>query len=445
MLKIWLTWLQPSLGVLGTALVLSNPWCAYAASKPAAVRNPTTTKTPTQVSQWSAMKLNGTRIDSELSSGIALTPDMAVRRLAMNSTTASGLPSSINSKLKTPQIGSNPVASFVSPSVTSPKVAKASKQAKPQYAKNSVAAALAQAINPQAPIPVPGLYIGNSNTRVASKIVPTGKTVPQPIAATAEIGAPTPLSAMMAAKTAIDPYPVVRPELMQKLDRNPVAVKTKTAPVVDLSPIANIPTTKPQAVVPKTILPQAKANPAAAPYKSLDPIANIPSGLQQLLGNNLNSQPVVASAPTAKTKVNKANSLVALRQLVSPSTPALPSVNAASLQLATAQAYTANVPKFSIPGETMLTAKQFNPVRDVVATKRIQKKFSTIVASSQRDYTTTLAPNAKQPWMVVDRRNSLGGLILGSQPLTAAPQMATLLPVNTNNVGLPARSLVNFN
>ncbi|WP_310483996.1 hypothetical protein [Chamaesiphon sp. VAR_48_metabat_403] len=442
MLKIWLTWLQPSLGVLGTALVLSNPLCTYAASKPAAVRNPTTAKTPTQVSQWSAMKLNGTRIDRELSSTIALTPDMAVRRLAMNSITSPGLPAT-TANLKTPQVGSNAVASFISPSMKSSKIAaKATKQAKPQYAKNSVAAALSQAINPQAPIPVPGLYIGNSNARVASKIVPTGKTVPQPIAATTEIGAPTPLSAMMAAKTAIDPYPVVRPELMQKLDRTPVV--TKTPPVVDLSPIASIPTTKPQAVVPKTILPQAKANPAAAPYKSLDPIANIPSGLQQLLGNNLNSQPVIASASTAKTKVNKVNSLVALRQLVSPSTPALPSVNAASLQLATAQAYT-NVPKFSIPGETMLTAKQFNPVRDVVATKRVQKKFSTIIASNQRDYTTTLAPNAKQPWMVVDRRNSLGGLILGSQPLTSAPQVASLLPVNTSNVGLPARNLVNFN
>jgi hypothetical protein len=440
MLKIWLTWLQPSLGVLGTALVLSNPLCTYAASKPAA-RNTTATKAPTQVSQWSAMKLNGTRIDRELSSGIALTPDLAVRQLAMNSMTTPGLPSS----LKTPQVGSNAVASFVSPSMKSSKTAaKATKQAKPQDVKNSsVAAALAQAINPQAPIPVPGLYVGNSNVRVASKIVPTGKTVTQPIAAT-EIGAPTPLSAMMAAKTAIDPYPVVRPELMQKLDRNSVATKTKTAPVVDLSPIANIPTTKPQAAVPKTILPQAKANPAAAPYKSLDPIANIPSGLQQLLGNNLNSQPMVASATKAKAKVNRANPLVALRQLVAPSTPALPSVNAASLQLATAQAYT-NVPKFSIPGETMLTAKQFNPVRDVVATKRIQKKFSTIMASSQRDYTTTLAPNAKQPWMVVDRRNSLGGLILGSQPLTSVPQVASLLPVNTSTVGLPARNLVNFN
>jgi hypothetical protein len=437
MLKIWLTWLQPSLGILGTALVLSNPLCTYAASKPFVVRN-TTPKVPTQASQWSAMKLNGTRIDGELSSKIALTPDLAVRQLAMNSMTTPGI--SPIAKVKTPQIGRNAVASFVSPSVNLPKTsAKASKQAKPQYVKNSVAAALAQAINPQTPIPVPGLYIGNSTPRGASKVASTAKAFPQPVAATTEIGAPTPLSAMMAAKTAIDPYPVVRPELMQKLDRNPVAVKT--APVVDLSPIANIPTVKSQSAAPKTILPQAKANPAAAPYKSLDPIANIPSGLQRLLGNNLNSQPMVASA---KAKVNRANPLVALRQLVSPSTPAVPSVNAASLQLATAQAYTANVPKFSIPGETMLTAKQFQPMKNLVVAKRIQKNFSAIITSNQRNYTTTLAPT-KQPWMVVDRRNSLGGLILGSQPLTSVPQVASLLPTNASSVGLPARNLVNFN
>ena len=440
MLKIWLTWLQPSLGILGTALVLSNPLCTYAASKPFVVRN-TTPKVPTQLSQWSAMKLNGTRIDGELSSKIALTPDLAVRQLAMNSMTTSGT-SPISAKAITAQIGRNAVTSFVSPSVNLPKTsAKANKQAKPQYVKNSVAAALAQAINPTAPIPVPGLYIGNSNPRTASKVASTAKAFPQPIAATTEIGAPTPLSAMMAAKTAIDPYPVVRPELMQKLDRNTVAVKT--APVVDLSPIASIPTTKTQSAAPKTLLPQAKANPATAPYKSLDPIANIPSGLQRLLGNNLNSQPMVASA-SAKTKVNKANSLVALRQLVSPSTPAIPSVNAASLQLATAQAYTAKVPKFSIPGETMLTAKQFQPMKNLVVAKRSQKNFSAIITSSQRNYTTTLAPT-KQPWMVVDRRNSLGGLILGSQPLTSVPQVASLLPTNASAVGLPVRNLVNFN
>ena len=128
-------------------------------------------------------------------------------------------------------------------------------------------------------------------------------------------------------------------------------------------------TVKSQSAAPKTILPQAKANPAAAPYKSLDPIANIPSGLQRLLGNNLNSQPM-ATSTLAKAKVTRANPLVALRQLVSPTAPAVPSVNAASLQLATAQAYTANVPKFSIPGETMLTARQFQPMKNLVAAKK---------------------------------------------------------------------------
>ncbi len=436
MLKIWLTWLQPSLGILGTALVLLNPLCTYAATKPFA-RN-TTPKAPTQVSQWSTIKLSSTKIDRESSSKIALTPDLAVRQLAVNSMTAGTLPTS--AKVKTPQIGGNAVASFMSPSVNLPKTsAKATKQAKPQYVRNSVAAALAQAINPQSPVPVPGIYIGN-NPKTASKVAPIATVASKPIDST-EIGAPTPLSAMMAAKTAIDPFPVVRPELMQKLDRNPVAAKP--VPVVDLSPIANIPTTKPQSIAPKTILPQAKANPAATPYKSLDPIANIPSGLQRLLGNNLNSQPIVASAPV-KAKANKTNSLLALRQLISPSTPTVPSVNAASLQLATAQAYTANVPKFSIPGETMLTAKQFQPMKNLVVAKRTQKNFSAIIASNQRSNTTTLAPT-KQPWMVVDRRNSLGGLILGSQPLTSVPQVASLLPTNTSAVGLPVRNLVNFN
>jgi hypothetical protein len=94
MLKIWLTWLQPSVGVLGTALVLSSPLCSYAATKPATVRN--ITKVSTQVSPWSNLKANGTRIDRELLSGVAPTPDLAVRQLAVNSIGSKGLPSFAN-------------------------------------------------------------------------------------------------------------------------------------------------------------------------------------------------------------------------------------------------------------------------------------------------------------------------------------------------------------
>ena len=435
MLKIWLTWLQPSLGVLGTVLVLSNPLCTFAATKPAPR---TITKAQTQATQWSDLKSAGTRIDRELLSGMAVTPDFAVRQLALKSL---GRPVADATAAKTRQINRDPVASFVSPGAKFPQFsARVTKPRKTQNPKNSdVALALARAINPQT-VPVPGLYIGNSNPRVASRFVPTGKPVAVPV----EIGAPTPLSAMMAAKTTVDPYPVVRPELMQKLERNLAAnlPTTKTAPYA-LDPIATIPPARPQAVVPKTIFPQVKST----PYQSLDPIAAIPLGLQRLLGNNLNSQPMGAASTVANANTKTINPMLALRQLVSPSMDLVPTaVNTASLQLATAQAYT-NVPKFNIPGETLLTAKQFKPATDLLVAKSTPKRLATATTSNrQSKYVTTLASTPKQPWMVVSQRNNLGGLILGSQPLPSPSIVASLLPVDTSaTAGLPVRALVDFN
>ena len=435
MLKIWLTWLQPSLGMLGTALVLSNPLCTFAATKPAPR---TITKAPTQVTQWSNLKSAGTRIDRELLNGMAVTPDFAVRQLALKSL---GTPVASATATKTRQINRNPVASFVSPGAKFPQFsAKATKPTQAKNTKNAdVASVLARAINPQTAVPVPGLYIGNSNPRVASKFVPNNKQV----ASAVEIGAPTPLSAMMAAKTAVDPYPVVRPELMQKLERDLAAnlPATKTVPY-SLDPIATIPAPKPQAVTPKTIVPQAKST----PYQSLDPIAAIPSGLQRLLGNNLNSQPIGA-ATVAKANTKTVNPLLALRQLVSPSMDLVPTaVNTASLQLATAQAYI-NAPKFNIPGETLLTANQFKPVTDLLVAKSTPKSFAIVTTSNrQSSYVTILPSTPKQPWTVVSQRNNLGGLILGSQPLPSPSRLASLLPVDTSaTVGLPVRALVDVN
>jgi hypothetical protein len=438
MLKIWLTWLQPSLGLLGTALVLSNPLHAYAAPKPV-VRN--ITKAPTKVSQWSTIRVGGTRIDQELLGGMAATPDLAVRRLAANSMGTLGLPS-IRVTPKAHQHNRDPLASFVSPGAEFPKLS--AKATKLQSAKNSdVASALARAINPQAPVLATRLYIGKSHVRVVSKFLPTGKRVTTPVPSATAIGTPTPLSAMMAAKTAVEPYPVVRPELMQKLERNALATNipaTNTAPSA-LNPIATIPPVRPQAVVPKTFAPQAKA----APIQSLDPIAAIPSGLQRLLGNNLNGEPMVATTPVA-TNAGKANPMSALEQLMSPTMASVPaSVSAASLQLATAQAYT-NVPKFNIPGESLLTARQLKPA-NLFAIERKPQNFTPTVASSLKsNYVATLAPVPKQSWTAVNQQNSLGGLILGSQPLTSSLRMATLLPTDTSAAtGLPARALVDFN
>jgi hypothetical protein len=455
MLKIWLTWLQPRLGVFGTALVLSNPISAYAAPKPVAVNN---TKVPTQPSIWSSAKSTGTTLSPALLSGIPATPDLAVRQLAINSMMTSGLKPTIAatkvpvglkptvSVAKTPQSNRKAIASFVAPSAKFKKLS--AKATKPQPVKHSVAAALARAIDPQTPLPVPGLFIGNTDVRVSERILPRVKpSIGQPLSAVPEIGAPTPLSAMMSAKTAVDPFPVVRPEMMGKLQSAPVvASASKNSAPHALNPIAVIPAKQPQAVAPK----QADLK-TEAPH-SLDPIAAIPSGLQRLLGNNLNSQPKVVTAPIvqATATVRKSSSFLALKQFVSPAKTTPTPVSMASLQLATAQAYT-SVPKFDIPGEKIFAVR---PTVNLLGVNRVeQKSFTTKVVGRKSDVSLMndrqLTPATKQSWTVVTRSNNLGGLILGSQSLPTVTKFVGLLPMNTLTtpaaVGLPARNLANFN
>jgi hypothetical protein len=447
MLKIWLTWLQPSLGMLGTALVLSYSFCAHAATKPVAVRN--TIKVPTQLSQWSSAKSssvqsNGTTLDREVLRGIPVTPDSAVRQLAINSMVQPGMqPNRVTAK--TLQGRSKALPKFSLPSAGflnfSSKVTKTTKTAKPQHGKRSVATVLSRAINSPAMVPVPGLFIGNSNVPVAKRVLPTGKLTAQTISSAPGIGEPTPLSAMMTARTtAADPFPVVRPEMMQKLEQTQIAASsstTKTTPH-SLDPIATIPSGRPQAVIPKAV-----GLKSAVPH-SLDPIANIPSGLQQFLGNNINGQPTIASTSVAKVVKVQPNAGQALNQLVTPTVVVPASVSAASLRLATAQAYT-SVPKFNIPGETVSTARAVNPF----VVKREQQKFTTAVVSRKSNYVAVLTPVTKQSWTVVNQRNNLGGLILGSQPISTGARVVGLsapsTPRTSTSVGLPTRNAVDFN
>jgi hypothetical protein len=449
MLKIWLTWLQPSLGVLGTALVLSYPLYSYAAPKPVvAGKFNKAHQVPVPVSGWSIAKSSGTTIDNELSSAIAITPDMAVRQLAMGSMATSGL-QPIAPK-KTLHSNRDALAKFIPPS-SARFQNLAAQPTKPQNVKNSVAEALARASNIQAPVKVPGLYIGTADVRVSARVLPTAKPLAQAIASS-EIGAPTPLSAMMAAKATVDPFPVVRPELMQKLDGNrnaariPVIQKAPQA----LNPLAAIPTRQSKAVAPKAIAHKVPE------YHSLDPIAAIPSGLQRLLGNNLNSVPTVAATPLATTTTATPNPMVALRQFISPTGEVAPvPVTAASLQLATAQAYAIAPPKFSIPGETILAAKSSQPTTtNVLVVKRVQKNLTATAPVRKSKYVAILSelqltPTPKQPWMLVDRPTNLGGLILGSQSPAAMPKVVGLTSANTlknsTSVGLPARNILNIN
>lgn len=437
MLKIWLTWLQPGLGVFGTALVLSNPLCAYATIKPVAY---SISKIPTQ-SQWSIARSTGTTLDKQSMSGIASTPDLAVRRLAIAAMTTPAMRSAIPVAKMRPS-SRNTLNSFVLPSAkfsqSSARVKSLSQQPQP---KNSVAAALARAINPQNPVPVPGLFIGNSGVRTAKRFAPT-VTTRQSIASATEIGAPTPLSAMMAAKVSIDPFPVVRPELMQKLERGVTASApaTKTGSSA-INPLAEIPSRRPQAVKSKGISQKVAAT------HSLDPIAAIPSGLQRLLGNNLNSQPIVASAPVAKAISIKPRAVLALKQLASPAVVPT-SVSASSLQLATAQAYT-TVPKFDIPGERLLSAKPMKSTANLLLAKRGQKNLNTAVVTRKSNYVAILTATPKQSWTIVNQSSNLGGLILGSPPLSGMSKVVRLSPVNirptSDSVGMLARELTNFN
>jgi len=438
MLKIWLTWLQPGLGVFGTALVLSNPLCAYATIKPVAY---SISKIPTQ-SQWSIARSTGTTLDKQSMSGIASTPDLAVRRLAIAAMTTPAMRSAIPVAKMRPS-SRNTLDSFVSPSAKfSQSSARVKSLSQQQPLKNSVAAALARAINPQTPVPVPGLFIGNSGVRTAKRFAPTVKPNRQSIASATEIGAPTPLSAMMAAKVSIDPFPVVRPELMQKLERGLTASApaTKTRSFA-INPLAEIPSRRLQAVKSKGISQKVVAT------HSLDPIAAIPSGLQRLLGNNLNSQPIVASAPVAKAIRIEPRAVLALKQLASPAVVPT-SVSASSLQLATAQAYT-TVPKFDIPGERLLSAKPMKSTANLLLAKRGQKNLNTAVVTRKSNYVAILTATPKQSWTIVNQSSNLGGLILGSPPLSGMSRVVRLSPVNirptSDSVGMLARGITNFN
>jgi hypothetical protein len=418
MLKIWLTWLQPSVGLLGIMLLLSNALGAYAATKPA-IRN--TVKAAPQVSQWSVARSNGTTLDRDVLSGIALPPDLAVRQLAISS-----LPSTTTTK--SGQVKHNSFETLTAPAVRVPVIsAKTAKLPKPQQLKNtSVAQTLARAIDPLAPIPVPGIFIGNTEARNSVQSVATAP----------EIGAPTPLSAMQTATTAVNPFPVVRPELMQQLDRQTVAASMSPTKAVShpLSPIAAIPSSSTKVASLR----------ATAPH-SLDPIAAIPSGLQQLLGNNLSSTPVITPTRIAKAISIKSDVTLALKQLISPTVEApQTSVSSASLRLATSQAYSTTVPKFNIPGEMIVTARATKPAVTQLIVTREQKNLTTVaVATRKNNYVARLTPVPKESWMVVNQRNNLGGLILGSQSLSVEANPIDLkTPTST---GLPARSLVNFN
>jgi hypothetical protein len=261
---------------------------------------------------------------------------------------------------------------------------------------------------------------------------------------------------MMGASKTVSPYPVVSPEMMQKLEKNPAVAKTP-APQ-PLNPISTLPSGAKQVlpavksvatvpanvrttqslkptivkldrVVPQSLDPIAKI-PAAFHQEvptSLDPIASIPAGLQRLLGNKLNdTRPAAAPVRVAKAIAPKAMPLktspvLAINNLISPTSSAV-APSGSSLQLATAQAYAVTVPKFDIPGERLAVVALAGPATVNVSTKRLQEATLVTKVQSKDDYLSLTArqfePHNSQPWILIGQRNNLGGLILGSQAQT---------------------------
>jgi hypothetical protein len=459
MLKIWLTWLQPSLGILGIVLVLTSPLYSVAAQ-------PNPVSRASKATQLKSVVAGNNNVPTGIElTGIAATPDLAVRQLANDALKPTKAPvvSPVAAKDRQ-QSNRDALDSFLTP--PTPTVA-ATKATKPKSIKRPVTNTALARTAPKTTVPVAGLFIGNTEVRGASKYSPDTSPASKPIAS-AEIGAPTPLSAMMAAPKTVSPYPVVSPEMMQKLGKNPAVAKTPISQ--PLSPIATVPsgakkaqtavkaiatvpttanattqsltptTTKVDRVVPQSLDPIAKI-PAAFHQEvpnSLDPIASIPAGLQRLLGNNLKDTRPVAPVRVAKAiaapKANlvKDNALLALTNPIAPTTAPEAAPSSSSLKLATAQAYV-SVPKFDIPGERLSTVTLAKPTKAYGSAKRLQKATLVAKVPAKNDYLSLVTarqfePHTKQAWTLIGQRNTLGGLILGSQPQATPVNKIVLLP-----------------
>jgi hypothetical protein len=405
MLKIWLTWLQPSLGVLGVAMLLSSPLASAAVTKPAGAaptklpkQQPLAKPAPSAIASTS-----GTTIDKELQSiAIPTTPDMAVRQLAIGTMANSNSYApklSARAPQKFTNNNGNALASFLNPTEGLQNLASA----KPQFVKHTVAAATAsRSIQAKSSVIVPGLTIGNSDVHLSSRFLPNGRTE-RPSLTAKLIASPTLTTGILASNSVATPYPVVLPQQMKGLRLTPE--------------IANLP--KMQISVPQ----------------SNDVVGSIPAGLQRLLGNEPVRQPIASIAPIAQAVSPKSDTTVALSQLISPETPTL-TARGASLQLNTAQVY-ASVPKFDLPGVALSNPgsnRQFQaakPSTSIFAVKSMQRDLTTAVTQRKRDYVALmndrfLLTSPKPVWTAVSQSHNLGGLILGSPAPVSANSMAFL-------------------
>lgn len=403
MLKIWLNWLQPSLGVLGVVLVLSNAVSAHAGSKPIG-KEPSIA--PIENSQPKVVKPNGFTLPQQMTgafsptTGVSLPPDVAIRRLALDTIA--------NSETKSPSFDSQASSRGLKPAPATAKSTNA------YFVKQPLSSTAVYAPNSTAVPLVAGLFIGRS-TGGTDRITPPIQPVATPVAKAVSV--PTSSPAAIASAVVATPFPVMLPERMQQFNLVETVATEKKSPIVARS-------TRSASTVASGLQNILGDESTSQTGNALDtPVA---SGLQNILGNE----------PTGI----QADSTVALNNLVVPAPKTTPPSNRGSLQLATSQSYISAV-EFDLPGvmapEPLVTSAQAiakivgevdstsvvesaQAISKAVGVKNVSQDLSTAVIQRKNNYETLISDKdlksqSQSPWPIMSRSNSLGGLILGSR------------------------------
>jgi hypothetical protein len=420
MLKIWLTCLQPSFGLLGVVLVLSNALSAYAAPKTAGVLPNKISKGSSQpkTAQPLALSAKGSGIVTAITAPHAVrfsassyaSPDDAVRRLALETIA--------NSERKTPNLAAKTtqrniqsgIASFIPPSTVGI---------------TSISTKSTKITTTTTPL-VAGLFISNSSNTTfdaSVKNFPNLDSSPSSPAVLPVVAKAIPTAATKVA----EPLSVV-----QSTQIKPSV--TQTAPQSN-SLATNV--TKG--------LEQFLGNEPKSVRADAAPNTTVAKGLEQFLGNEPKSIQVDSTTPIAKAIPVKTDVIASLNELVSPSKAATKTANASSLQLATSKAYD-SAAEFDLPGVAQLqVVKTAQPKVKVVAVKTVKTvktNLSTAVAERKHDYVALMSDKplqsqSRQSGTTVSHSNSLGGLILGSRTNeTATLPMKVIKAVSVNNLGL---------
>jgi hypothetical protein len=421
MFKIWLTCLQPSLGILGAMLVLSNAVAAYAGSTATGI---VPNKISKAQSQQKAVKpsaqpqqfgAKGTGIVmastpqqgvKALNYSVSSTPDAAVRQLALDTIA--------NSQRKTPTIATKTsqqntgIASFVSPSPVSVS-SITPKSTNVKFGGHSVKAETQL---------VSGLFVGNSTT----------STFDRPIENFPNL--------------AISPNQAVLPVIAQPVASAKVAQPSLEMVSAQIKPIGSAETVvarTPSKAVPKG-LEQFLGNEPKSIQTDNTTVAN---GLQQFVGNEPKSiQTDSMMAPVATSTPVKVDSTLALSEIVSPKKATARNTNTGSLQLATSRAYD-SAADFDLPGvATQLQAvKTAQPKVKLLAMKTVKTNLAKAVVQRKNDYVTLMSDKSlkspsQQSWTTARQGNSLGGLILGNRSTTELASLPMNVLKASTNKGL---------